>query len=60
MRCRACGDVIGVYEPLIALVDGVARESTRAEMIARKGKLPDCFHRGCLESREKAQKGLPE
>lgn len=30
-RCAHCGDVIGVYEPLVAIVDdGLVRETSRA------------------------------
>jgi hypothetical protein len=29
-RCRHCGEPIGVYEPLIALVEGRAHETSRA------------------------------
>jgi hypothetical protein len=30
MRCEHCGDVIGVYEPLVVRSHGEARESSRA------------------------------
>ncbi len=29
-RCESCGDVIGVYEPLINVLAGGIRESSRA------------------------------
>jgi len=29
-RCRRCGDVIGVYEPMILLLEGTVRETSRA------------------------------
>ncbi len=29
-RCASCGGVIGVYEPLVHVVDGIARTSSRA------------------------------
>ena len=29
-RCRRCTDVIGVYQPVIWLVDGGGRETSRA------------------------------
>ncbi|HXW58123.1 MAG TPA: hypothetical protein VEJ23_01465 [Solirubrobacteraceae bacterium] len=48
IRCRHCGDVIGVYEPMIALVGGEAvRTSIAAD--ARTGA-EDCFHDACYAS----------
>lgn len=29
-RCTRCGEVIGVYEPLVHVVDGVAHRTSRA------------------------------
>ena len=29
-RCAQCGDVIGVYEPMVVIVDGEALQSSRA------------------------------
>jgi hypothetical protein len=30
LRCQDCEDVIGVYEPMIVLIDGQARSTSRA------------------------------
>lgn len=30
MRCSRCGEVIGSYEPLVLLLDGEVRETSRA------------------------------
>lgn len=47
--CRFCGDVIGVYEPLIVLREGEARETSRA---ARHGRLcGELYHRACYQLR---------
>ena len=47
IRCRHCGDVIGVYEPLVAVVGKVSRESS----LAREPSLADGamlrYHRCC-------------
>jgi hypothetical protein len=46
-RCRRCRDVIGVYEPLVLLVDGGLRETSRAadpDVTALDG---DLYHRSC-------------
>jgi hypothetical protein len=30
LLCAACGQVIGVYEPLVHVIDGVAHKTSRA------------------------------
>ena len=50
LRCACCGDVIGVYEPLIALAGGRAREtSLAAEAVPAEGRA-DCYHRACYDA----------
>jgi len=52
LRCRSCGDVIGVYEPLIAVVAGRSRETSRAaERVPGPAALAECYHAGCYEPR---------
>ena len=41
-----CGDVIGVYEPVILLVDGGGRETSRAAG-PDDGTHGDLYHRYC-------------
>jgi hypothetical protein len=49
LRCVHCGEVIGVYEPLVALARGDAREtSVAAEAVPADGNA-DCFHRTCYD-----------
>jgi hypothetical protein len=53
-RCAACLDVVGVYEPLVHLLGGIARHSSRAAERAitiAGGKL---YHLDCYESLEPA------
>jgi hypothetical protein len=45
-RCRRCSDVIGVYEPMILLVDGRACETSRAAE-PDAGAHGDLYHRCC-------------
>jgi hypothetical protein len=47
VRCRVCGEVIGMYEPLIALLRGQPLETSRAarEGVGAYGE--ECFHRAC-------------
>jgi hypothetical protein len=48
-RCCRCGEVIGVYEPLVAVVDGRARETSRALEPDTAGRVGDCYHRACYQ-----------
>jgi hypothetical protein len=52
LRCQHCGDLIGVYEPLIVLHDDRVRETSQAAEHLL-GSIPDavCFHRACFERR---------
>jgi len=49
-RCGACNDVIGVYEPLVRVIDGSVRHTSRAA----EPRLPQSgerwYHLGCYES----------
>jgi hypothetical protein len=47
LRCRHCGDLIGVYEPLIMLADGRAQETSRLAHPHPLSAAELCFHRGC-------------
>jgi len=59
LRCRHCGEVIGVYEPLIVSTGGRARETSRAAEDHDEARLRgDCYHRGCFEPREPDQASL--
>jgi hypothetical protein len=52
MICGHCGDVIGVYEPLVVLLEGEARETSRAadpQLAAERG---EHYHRDCYSSRQ--------
>jgi hypothetical protein len=51
LHCDDCGDVIGVYEPLVAIVDGHARELSRAAEPSAAGHATQRFHRACYERR---------
>lgn len=51
LRCVSCGDVIGAYEPLVALLDGRARSTSKAAEADRLGPLEECYHRACFASK---------
>ena len=44
LRCRRCRDVIGVYEPMVVLAEGEARETSVLDE-ELQGPLGDCYHR---------------
>jgi DNA-directed RNA polymerase subunit N (RpoN/RPB10) len=48
VRCVHCGDVIGVYEPLVARVGDETRETSRAAEpdVALQGT--ELYHRACF------------
>jgi hypothetical protein len=49
-RCGACSDVLGVYEPIVCVMEGTARHTSRAAepLLARSGQR--CYHLGCYQS----------
>lgn len=49
LRCDHCGEVIGVYEPLVSLLDGCAYESSRALEPASSDQGGEYYHRACYE-----------
>ncbi len=49
LRCDDCGEVIGVYEPLVRVLDGLAYESSRAREPACPARGGEHYHRACYE-----------
>lgn len=49
LRCQHCGDLIGVYEPLVRLADGHPHETSRAAHPNPGDCGVPCFHRSCYE-----------
>jgi hypothetical protein len=47
LRCAHCGDVIGTYEPMVALVDGRARDTSKAAETGNEECLQNCYHQAC-------------
>jgi hypothetical protein len=50
LRCKHCGEVIGVYEPLVRLLDGRVYETSRAFEPFHQGG--EHYHRACFERLE--------
>jgi hypothetical protein len=50
LRCAGCGDVIGVYEPLVHIVSGIAHRTSRAADPALAQAEPgSCYHVACSD-----------
>lgn len=48
LLCKGCGDVIGVYEPLVALKDGHPHETSRINERIGPASGIECYHRDCF------------
>jgi hypothetical protein len=51
IRCDHCADVIGVYEPLVLVVGGESRETSRAAEPALPFDSAEHYHRTCFLER---------
>jgi hypothetical protein len=47
VRCRQCGDVIGIYEPLVLLTATGRRETSLAAEPELSAAPPPVYHRAC-------------
>jgi hypothetical protein len=50
LRCHRCGDQIGVYEPLLTLVNGRAYETSRIADPQAAASFSECYHRECFKA----------
>jgi hypothetical protein len=50
-RCRRCGDVIGVYEPLVVCTEWRARLTSRAAEPDMKAAGRTHYHRACYATK---------
>ncbi|HXR28478.1 MAG TPA: hypothetical protein VN772_02785 [Solirubrobacteraceae bacterium] len=48
-RCRRCGEIIGVYEPLVTLVEGRPWETSRLADPLAAALDGGAYHRACYE-----------
>lgn len=51
MTCSHCAEVVGVYEPIVAVLDGQARETSRAMEPAIGSGDGELYHRACYHER---------
>ena len=56
VECPICGDVIGVYEPMIVVTEAHARRTSRAAEPGLDEPLGDCYHDACYSV---AHRGRP-
>jgi hypothetical protein len=49
--CDHCGGVIGVYDPLVAVIDSEGRESSRAAEPTLGSQSGERYHRACYLER---------
>jgi hypothetical protein len=47
IRCQHCGEVIGVYEPMVLELDGRPRRTSRLVEGERPLAVSACFHDAC-------------
>jgi hypothetical protein len=49
-RCGACSDVLGVYEPIVCILNGSVRHTSRAAEPLPVHPRERWYHLGCYES----------
>ena len=54
VHCDECGEVIGIYEPLVTLVDGRPHETSRAAASRPASDGGEFYHRACFGRRRHA------
>jgi hypothetical protein len=50
LRCHRCSDVIGVYEPMVVLRNGIPVRTSRAAAAIERAPGELCFHVDCFTS----------
>lgn len=48
-RCQTCGDIIGVYEPIVVMEPRGHRETSLAAEPELRDSAPVCLHRACAD-----------
>ena len=52
LTCRHCGDVIGTYEPLVALFGSLPVRTSRVAAETEQLIVRPCFHDDCFAARD--------
>jgi hypothetical protein len=55
-RCQDCGEVIGVYEPIVAYDGSGARTTSRAAEPDLRANAAACYHRDCYAAIEQPRR----
>jgi hypothetical protein len=55
--CRRCGDVIGVYEPVIMLANGGVRDSSRRDQRDGAETVGERYHQACYSKAQSEDPG---
>jgi hypothetical protein len=50
LRCDGCGQVLGVYEPVMVLDDGLTRQTSVAAEPSLRSLEAERYHPDCLEA----------
>jgi hypothetical protein len=54
LECRRCGEVIGVYEPMVVLSEGDQGVTSVAALQSEPSAAEACFHLDCFAGRDSA------
>ena len=58
LTCDQCGNVIGVYEPIVVIADGEVHETSRAA-VPELASVPGLrYHRECYLDRDRPEDGM--
>jgi hypothetical protein len=55
LRCRHCRDLIGIYEPLVVVRDGLRVRTSRAAAAGEALEASPCFHAECFEAHDASE-----
>ena len=55
-RCQGCGEVIGVYEPLVVYDGSGAHTTSRAAEPDLRASAAACYHRDCYATVEQPER----
>lgn len=56
VRCKRCGEVVGVYEPMIVVADGDAHRTSLAASGRAAVEAAECYYAACyLDPADTAQ-----
>jgi hypothetical protein len=54
VRCQTCGDILGVYEPIVLVEPWGQRQTSLAAEPELRDSAPVCLHRACADDRDES------